>query len=236
MVTITGGKLTTWRRMAKMTVDAIVEREARDAPCRTHEIPLGQAVEPEELPRVEGVRDDAYAMLAGRYGQHAHDVLAVAAERGELAQPIVPDGPPDLLAEAVHAARHEQARSVGDALLRRTRLGLLAARAVARRGGRAAGREAMAPELGWDDERRREQARAFSTRRPPRASPPAAGRRLTSVHPPPVRSHHSSQRIETEDDAPRLRRCICLPRWPRRPRRRSGPGPSSGRAGRRAVS
>jgi glycerol-3-phosphate dehydrogenase len=154
MVTITGGKLTTWRRMAKMTVDAIVEREARDAPCRTHEIPLGQAVEPDALPRVEGVRDDAYEMLAGRYGHQANDVLAVAAERGELAQPIVPGGPPDLLAEAVYAARHEQVRSVGDALLRRTRLGLLAAGALTR-DDEAARRvaKAMAPDLGWDDRR-----------------------------------------------------------------------------------
>ena len=55
MITITGGKLTTWRRMAKMTVDRLVEREAREAPCRTHEIPLGQAVSPDELPRLEGV-------------------------------------------------------------------------------------------------------------------------------------------------------------------------------------
>jgi glycerol-3-phosphate dehydrogenase len=163
MVTITGGKLTTWRRMAKMTVDAIVEREARDAPCRTHEIPLGQAIEPDELPRVEGVRDDAYPMLAGRYGQLANDVLAVAGgahaaegrgSGGELAQPIVPDGPPDLLAEAVYAARAEQARSVGDALLRRTRLGLLAAGQLSRDGD-AARRvaQAMAPELGWDERR-----------------------------------------------------------------------------------
>jgi glycerol-3-phosphate dehydrogenase len=162
MVTITGGKLTTFRRMAKMTVDAIVEREARDAPCRTHEIPLGQAVEPDSLPRVEGVPEEAYAMLAGRYGYTAHDVLAVAAERGELAQPIVADGPPDLLAEAVHAARHEQARSVGDALLRRTRLGLLAAEPltrdaqIARRVARA-----MAPDLGWDDRRVDAEAEAW---------------------------------------------------------------------------
>jgi glycerol-3-phosphate dehydrogenase len=162
MVTITGGKLTTWRRMAKMTVDAIVEREARDAPCRTHEIPLGQAVEPDALPRVEGVQEEAYAMLAGRYGHSAHDVLAVAAERGELAQPIVPDGPPDLLAEAVHAARSEQARSVGDALLRRTRLGLLAAGQLTR-DAEAARRvaRAMAPELGWDDRRIETEADAW---------------------------------------------------------------------------
>ena len=89
MVTITGGKLTTWRRMAKMTVDRLVEREARDAPCRTHEIPLGASVDPAALPRVEGVPEAAYAALAGRYGHAAHEVLAVARERAELAAPIV---------------------------------------------------------------------------------------------------------------------------------------------------
>jgi glycerol-3-phosphate dehydrogenase len=162
MVTITGGKLTTWRRMAKMTVDRIVEREARDAPCRTHEIPLGQAIEADELPRVEGVREDAYAMLASRYGHSAHAVLAVAAERGELAQPIVDDGPPDLLAEAVYAARNEQARSVGDVLLRRTRLGLLAAGKVTREPDAAARvARAMASDLGWDEQRVATEAAAW---------------------------------------------------------------------------
>jgi glycerol-3-phosphate dehydrogenase len=154
MITITGGKLTTWRRMAKMTVDRLVEREARDAPCRTHEIPLGQAIEAGELPRVEGVADEAYEQLAGRYGHAAHDVLRIAAERGALAQPVA-DGPADILAEVVHAARHEQARGIGDALLRRTRLGLLAARQVADPSGATALRvaRAMAPDLGWDDAR-----------------------------------------------------------------------------------
>jgi glycerol-3-phosphate dehydrogenase len=163
MVTITGGKLTTWRRMAKMAVDRLVEREARDAPCRTHEIPLGQAVDASELPRVAGVRDDAYAPLASRYGHAAHDVLALAAQRGELAEPVV-DGQPDLLAEVVHAARREQARTVGDALLRRTRLGLVAARDVAAPDGAAARRvaAAMAPELGWDDAAVQRAADAFA--------------------------------------------------------------------------
>ena len=137
LITITGGKLTTWRRMAKMAVDRMVERDGSDAPCRTHEIPLGQTIAPEDLPRVEGVPEASYAALAGRYGHAARSVLAIAAERGELAQPIVPDLP-DLLAEAVYAARAEQARTVGDALLRRTRLGLLAARAAGRRRRRRA--------------------------------------------------------------------------------------------------
>ncbi|MGH2863732.1 MAG: glycerol-3-phosphate dehydrogenase/oxidase [Solirubrobacteraceae bacterium] len=131
MLTITGGKLTTWRRMAKMTVDRLVERDARDAPCRTQEIPLGQAVDVAGLPRVEGVPSAAYEALASRYGHAAREVLAIAAERVEWAQPIV-CGLPDILAEAVLAARREQARSIGDVLLRRTRLGLLAARELSR--------------------------------------------------------------------------------------------------------
>src|SRR4030095_9451287 len=49
MLTITGGKLTTWRRMAKQTVDRLVERQGRDAPCRTAEIPLGMTARPEDL-------------------------------------------------------------------------------------------------------------------------------------------------------------------------------------------
>jgi glycerol-3-phosphate dehydrogenase len=163
MITITGGKLTTWRRMAKMTVDRLVEREARTAPCRTQDVPLGQAVDAADLPRVEGVPDDAYERLAGRYGHAAHEVLAVAGERGELAQPIVAGGPPDLLAEATYAARREQAVSVGDALLRRTRIALQAARDVADPEGATACRvaAAMAPALGWDESEAEVQARAF---------------------------------------------------------------------------
>jgi glycerol-3-phosphate dehydrogenase len=163
MITITGGKLTTWRRMAKMTVDRLVERDAREAPCRTHEIPLGQAIAVEELPRVEGVGrvgPDPYQALASRYGYAAREVLALASEREELAQPIVA-GLPDLLAEAALAARREQARSIGDVLLRRTRLGLLAARELP---GAPVHRvaEVLARELGWSAERRERELESFA--------------------------------------------------------------------------
>jgi glycerol-3-phosphate dehydrogenase len=163
MITITGGKLTTWRRMAKLAVDRMVEREARDAPCHTHEVPLGQAVAVEDLPRVEGVPEQSYAALAKRYGHAAHQVLALAGERGELTQPIVP-GLPDLLAEVVLAARHEQARSIGDVLLRRTRLGLLAARELSAEPAGAVGRVAdtLARELGWDAARTAQELELFA--------------------------------------------------------------------------
>ncbi len=154
LITITGGKLTTWRRMAKMTVDRIVERDGREAPCRTHEIPLGQSIDPAGLPRVDGVSEASYAALAGRYGHAAEQVLTTATARGELARPIL-QGMPDLLAEAVFAARSEQARSVADVLLRRTRLGLLAGRRMCSPGAEAPVRVARAigAELGWDEAR-----------------------------------------------------------------------------------
>jgi glycerol-3-phosphate dehydrogenase len=172
MITITGGKLTTWRRMAKMTVDRLVERDARDAPCRTHEIPLGQAIAAQELPRVEGVPEESYEALASRYGHAAHDVLALASERGELAQPIIA-GLPDLLAEATLAARREQARSIGDVLLRRTRLGVLAARELSAGTGAGARRadergpvhrvgDVLARELGWSAERLEDELESFA--------------------------------------------------------------------------
>jgi glycerol-3-phosphate dehydrogenase len=167
MITITGGKLTTWRRMAKMAVDRLVERDGREAPCRTQEIPLGMAIDADDLPRVEGVPQEAYAALAGRYGFAAREVLDVARERGELAQPLV-EGRPDLLAEVAFAARREQAASVGDVLLRRTRLGLLAAPALLAPDGtpteaveRAA--QTLGDELGWDAARVAQERAAFAT-------------------------------------------------------------------------
>jgi glycerol-3-phosphate dehydrogenase len=154
LVTITGGKLTTWRRMAKLAVDRIVEREGRDAPCRTHEIQLGQPAGDGDLPAVEGVDEGSRKALAGRYGFAALNVLRLAEERPELRRRIVPDLP-DLLAEVVIAVRDEQAGSVADVLLRRTRLGLLDARRLVgadSEPARTVG-EVMAAELGWDDAR-----------------------------------------------------------------------------------
>ena len=50
MITITGGKLTTWRRMAKLAVDRLVARDGRQAPCRTQEIPLGARPDEAHVP------------------------------------------------------------------------------------------------------------------------------------------------------------------------------------------
>ncbi|HWW68224.1 MAG TPA: glycerol-3-phosphate dehydrogenase/oxidase [Solirubrobacterales bacterium] len=161
MLTITGGKLTTWRRMAKQTVDRLVEREGREAPCHTAEIPLGMEARPEDLKAPEGVGEEAVSQLAFRYGHAARAVLDLAWKDPKLAAPIVA-GRPDLLAEAVVAARLEQARTVADVLLRRTRLGILAAAQLRGADSVRPVAEALGRELGWSRRRAKQEAEAWS--------------------------------------------------------------------------
>jgi len=165
LLTITGGKLTTWRRMAKQVVDRIAEREGREAPCQTSEIPLGMPASDQDLEPPAGLDertlpDGWRELLAFRYGHAARRVLALAGERPELARPIV-SGQPDLLAEAATAARLEQARSVADVLLRRTRLGLLAAPALRTSDSVLRVAEVMGRELGWGRDRVGREAKAW---------------------------------------------------------------------------
>ena len=106
MLTITGGKLTTWRRMAKQVVDRMVEREGRVAPCRTDDIPLGMAASEHELDPPEGVAEESpaagYRELLGvpLRPRRAQRPRACSPSAPSSAAPIV-DGQPDLLAEVV---------------------------------------------------------------------------------------------------------------------------------------
>jgi glycerol-3-phosphate dehydrogenase len=162
LVTITGGKFTTWRRMAKAAVDRIVERDGREASCRTHEIQIGQPQDPAALPEVPGVEQDTRAHLAARYGHAARDVLRLAAAAPQLARRLSPDLP-DIAAEVAFAAGHEQAATVADGLLRRTRVGLLDARRLVAEDSEGAllAARAMGGELGWDDARVEAELRAW---------------------------------------------------------------------------
>ena len=107
---------------------------------------LDGAVPADSLP------DGAVAQLGFRYGNATRNVLALVAEEPELAGPIV-EGHPDLLAEAVLAARHEQARSVGDVLLRRTRLALVGAPSLRTAESVRPLAALLGRELGWDEAR-----------------------------------------------------------------------------------
>lgn len=156
MLTITGGKLTTWRRMAKQTVDRIVERAGREARCQTAEIPLGMEIDPAELDAPEGVSRESLVQLTFRYGHAARGVIRLAQADPELAKPIV-EGMPDLMAEAQVAIEFEQARSLADVLLRRTRLGLTAASSLATADSVESLATVMARGLGWGEIEKKRQ-------------------------------------------------------------------------------
>jgi glycerol-3-phosphate dehydrogenase len=160
MLTITGGKLTTFRRMAAQVVDRITERDDREAECRTDDIPLGMVARPDDLETKVELPDGALDQLAFRYGHAARAVLDLCEQRAGLAGPIVP-GRPDLLAEVVIAATREQARSVADVLLRRTRLGLVAAPQLRVGEGIERVASVLGAELGWSDVRVAEELDAW---------------------------------------------------------------------------
>ena len=137
LVTVTGGKLTTYRRMAEDTVDLVVERLGRQERCRTKHLPL--------LGAVGAAPPDEH--LARRYGSESAAVLALIDEDPDLALPLVP-GLPYRRAEAIHAVRHEMARTLDDVLSRRTRARLLGREATARAAADVAA--LIGAELGWD--------------------------------------------------------------------------------------
>jgi len=125
VVTVVGGKLTTYRRMAEDAVDRVVEEARLDAgPCRTRTLPLAGAA-----PRHVLAVSEEHPRLVRRYGAEAALVLDTArAETGlsadELLAPIA-DGVPVTLAELVFGVTTEGAVDVSDLLDRRTRVGLV---------------------------------------------------------------------------------------------------------------
>jgi len=147
VVSVTGGKLTTYREMAADTIDEVV---ALLGP-KVSGIARGSQTKKLRLRGAEGYdalttsTDPTVKHLADRYGGEARTVLALAESDPSLREPLVP-GLPYLRAEAVYAVRHEMARSIDDVLSRRTRARLLARDAS----GRAAASVGalIAPHLG----------------------------------------------------------------------------------------
>ncbi|HZN15455.1 MAG TPA: glycerol-3-phosphate dehydrogenase/oxidase [Acidimicrobiales bacterium] len=146
MITVTGGKLTTYRKMAADTVDLAVKQLDRKGTPRhspTKSLPLRGASPTEgDL----GLAPDVAEHLRSRFGSEARVVAAMLEADPELARPLVATLP-YLRAEAVYAARYEMAHTVDDVLSRRTRAVLLARdEAVAAAGDVG---NLMASELGW---------------------------------------------------------------------------------------
>jgi glycerol-3-phosphate dehydrogenase len=158
LVLIAGGKLTTYRVMARDAVDLAVQGWVGVAPSHTERVPLlgadgfltrtNQRV---ALSRRSGLEVGRIDHLLGRFGGLVDDLLSLIAARPALATPL-PGAEDYLAAEVVYAVTHEGARHLDDVLARRTRIsietfdrGTLAVTAAA---------DLMAAELGWDPARR----------------------------------------------------------------------------------
>jgi len=130
MVSVTGGKLTTYRLMAEDAVNAAVSRLGASARAGTtgsptRRLPLLGAAGLDELraPGTAaslGVDEPTFAALLRRHGDETPQVLALAEARPELLQPLVP-GLAQLEVEALWAVREEMALTLDDVLSRRTR-------------------------------------------------------------------------------------------------------------------
>jgi glycerol-3-phosphate dehydrogenase len=174
LVTVTGGKLTTYRKMAEDTVDVVVRALGRRSlRCTTKDLRLRGAGGAGHAPARPGgagpggPRRDAdragaiAAHLAGRFGSETPDVLALVGTVPDLLEPLV-EGLEYLRVEALYAVREEMATTVADVLDRRTRSSLRDARAAARSAGDVAA--LIGPVLGWDAGRIADEARTYADR------------------------------------------------------------------------
>jgi glycerol-3-phosphate dehydrogenase len=133
LLTAAGGKYTTYRHMAEVITDAVMEGLGRRARCRTAHQPLDGAptvpwwefegAETKSLAAQHGLREESARHLVHRYGRRAADVAAYLARDPALAEPVV-EGEPDLRAEFVYQREEEMAMGEADYLLRRMRLGM----------------------------------------------------------------------------------------------------------------
>jgi glycerol-3-phosphate dehydrogenase len=158
VVSVTGGKFTTYRQMAEDTVDVVMDRLGRPhtrwrGRSPTRRLPLLGA---------DGYRpstgDHPHHRLSRRYGSLVGEVKDLIRDDPSLGEPLVP-GLRYLRAEAVYAVRHEMATSLVDVLTRRTRAHLHdrgACRAAA-----ADVAAVLAPELGWSDTEATSQVAAY---------------------------------------------------------------------------
>jgi len=165
---IAGGKLTTYRVMARDAVDHAIGAQTKELPSITEHIPLTGAVGLEAAERL--IRRPAERFdwnpamvdhLLHRYGSNVSDIIDLCNEDPGLARPLE-NAPYYLRAEIAYGVTHEGALHLEDLLLYRTRLdyevpdsGLGALEEIA---------DIAAPLLGWDDERKAAEITAYRQR------------------------------------------------------------------------
>lgn len=164
LVSIIGGKLTTYRSLAAEAVDLVFRRLGRRSPrCRTADSPLpGGSTGPFEhfaasFRATSGLDEGTADRLLRVYGTRAAGVAELAEAEGALRSPL--DGAPGTLAaEVVYAVLHEEAQTLTDVLMRRTMVGLGPLAGV---GPDTAAAAVAVRHLGWNEERAAAEVEAF---------------------------------------------------------------------------
>jgi glycerol-3-phosphate dehydrogenase len=153
LVTVCGGKWTTYRHMAEDCVDqAATLAQLPDKPCVTHHLRIHGF---QNVAKEEAAKD--FGALA-IYGSDANEIRKLIDADPGLGEPLHA-ALPYIKAEVIWAVRHEMARTVEDVLARRTRALFLNAHAALAMAPAVA--DLMAPELPWDDATQTRQLAAF---------------------------------------------------------------------------
>jgi glycerol-3-phosphate dehydrogenase len=169
LVTVVGGKYTTYRVMARDTVDAVARSLGRALPeSPTATLPLvgttGWQVIENQLPVLAaryGLPEETLRRMLHRYGDELPDVLAPAADDPELATPVAGAGG-YLPVEFLRAVTHEGANTLDDVLTRRTHVAIEEPDAGVGAAARVAAIVGAA--LGWDEDRQRQEVAAYQDR------------------------------------------------------------------------
>ena len=162
LVSIIGGKLTTYRHLSQQVCDQVFRMLGRRAPsCRTGstQLPGGEGLESAqaELGRAGGLSTTGRERLLGIYGGRARRILDLAGSQPGLGG-MLDDSGSVPAAEVAFCIRHEFARHLVDVMHRRTMLGLAADLG---RSKAAAVADVAAAELGWDEEEKARQLRTL---------------------------------------------------------------------------
>ncbi len=167
LVSIVGGKLTTWRLMGQDTVDHLAKRDHQPLRHPTEHLPLLGAERWQETEQALERRGSALGLSAEArdhlgfyYGSEALTILDLIEHDRSLGKPLIADLP-YLRAEVVHASRSEMALTLEDMLARRLRIAI----EDSQRGVEIAEQvaELMGLQLGWSAGQRREQVQAYRT-------------------------------------------------------------------------
>ena len=168
LVSIVGGKLTTYRNLARQTVDVAYKKLGQAAPASiTDKVPLPGGAVPDfaafaaDFKATSGLTDELSERLLRLYGARAPEVLEEAGDDPSLRVSLSPDPTVEtglMGCEVLYAFRREMAETLADALLRRTMVGL--GPNVALDVDEAAASVAV-EHLGWTEDRAKEEVENF---------------------------------------------------------------------------